>query len=134
MDTNNKSFSFHGDGGELFVIYLGNAFLAIITLGIHIFWGKVKVLKFLYRNTEFMGERFEYHGTGDERFIGFLKAVGIFILFGIVIGLVYAGLMYVVGAEIASILLTILVYIAVIAAIPYIMAGRERYRFDVWPL
>ncbi|MBN2041724.1 MAG: DUF898 domain-containing protein [Spirochaetes bacterium] len=130
MTSNASKFSFHGDGGELFIIYLGNALLAVITLGIHVFWGKVKVLKFLYRNTEFMGERFEYHGTGDERFIGFLKAAGIFILFGIAMGVVYAGLMFAAGPGIAAILLIILFYAVVLAAIPYVIIGSERYRLS----
>jgi uncharacterized membrane protein YjgN (DUF898 family) len=68
---------FHGKGGELFLIWLSNAVLTALTLGIYFAWGKVRLYKFFYSNTEFAGSRFRFTGNGKEIFIGTLKAVGI---------------------------------------------------------
>src|SRR3974377_559745 len=68
-----RQLFFHGSGGSLFGIHLVNTFLTIITLGIYYFWAKVRVRRYLLSESEFEGDRFAYHGTGQELFIGFLK-------------------------------------------------------------
>ncbi len=64
------ALSFHGKGGELFGIYLVNALLSIVTLNVYYFWGKTKLRRYLWSHTQFMGDRFEYLGTGKELFKG----------------------------------------------------------------
>ena len=70
----------HGTGGELFVIFIVNLLLKIVTLGIYHFWAKTRVRRYLWTQTGLDGERFEYTGSGGELLIGFLKAVGLYIL------------------------------------------------------
>lgn len=67
--------SFHGTSKDLFGIFIINILLGIVTLGIYKFWGKTKIRRYLYSQTELMGERFAYHGTGKELFIGWIKAI-----------------------------------------------------------
>ena len=80
--TDARRLSFHGSGGSLFGIHIVNILLTIITLGIYYFWGKVKVRNYMHSQTEFEGDRFAYHGTGKELFIGWLKAMGFLIVIG----------------------------------------------------
>jgi uncharacterized membrane protein YjgN (DUF898 family) len=68
-----------GRFGELFVLFIINILLGIITIGIYRFWGKTRIRKYIWSRTSFRGERFEYSGTGLELFLGFLIA---FVIFG----------------------------------------------------
>lgn len=52
-------------------------FLTVCTLGIYSFWGRVAITKYLYGHTSFGDNSFEYHATGKELFIGFLKGMAI---------------------------------------------------------
>jgi uncharacterized membrane protein YjgN (DUF898 family) len=67
--------TYEGRLGQLYLIWLTNFFLTILTLGIYRFWGKVRIRKYLLRNVSLLGDRFEYTGRGKELFIGFLKAL-----------------------------------------------------------
>ncbi|HKK13646.1 MAG TPA: YjgN family protein [Gammaproteobacteria bacterium] len=69
----------HGSGGELFVIFLVNIALKVVTLGIYHFWAKTRIRRYLWTQAGFDGERFEYTGLGGELFFGFLKAMGVLI-------------------------------------------------------
>jgi len=64
--------------GELYVLFIINLLLGIITLGIYRFWGKTRIRKYVWSHMSFRGERFEYSGTGRELFLGFLIALAIF--------------------------------------------------------
>jgi len=79
-----RKLNFHGNGFDLFSIFIVNALLIIVTLGVYYFWGKVKIKRYLYSQLEFDGDRFTFHGKGKELFIGGI--IGIFIL-GLTIGL-----------------------------------------------
>lgn len=63
--------------GELYVLFIKNLLLGIITLGIYRFWGKTRIRKYIWSHVSFRGERFEYAGTGRELFLGFLVALAI---------------------------------------------------------
>ncbi|HEX7034327.1 MAG TPA: YjgN family protein [Pseudomonadales bacterium] len=82
----------HGRGGELFVLFIVNVVLKILTLGVYHFWGKTRVRRYLWTQTSFDGERLEYTGTGLELFVGFLKAIvvlaGVILAFAILASLV----------------------------------------------
>lgn len=69
----------NGHFGELFVLFIINILLGIVTLGIYRFWGKTRIRKYIWSRASFRGERFEYSGTGMELFVGFLFA---FLIFG----------------------------------------------------
>ncbi|MCB1190523.1 MAG: DUF898 domain-containing protein [Leptospiraceae bacterium] len=121
---------FYGSGGDLFGIFIVNLLLSIVTLGIYSFWGTVKITKYIYENTELLENRFDYHGTGMERFVGFLKAILLFAVgFGIFIGLSWI-LSQFLSVDIVNIILGILVYVAILSFLPIIIIGKERYRLS----
>ena len=63
--------------GELYVLFIINLLLGIVTLGIYRFWGKTRIRKYVWSHVSFRNERFEYAGTGRELFLGFLVALAI---------------------------------------------------------
>lgn len=81
---------YDGRLGELYAIWLRNLVLTLLTLGIYRFWAKTRMRRYLWSHMRFMGDRFEYTGTGGEKFRGFLLAV----LLLIAIGLVNAAISY----------------------------------------
>ncbi|NCN09298.1 MAG: DUF898 domain-containing protein [Leptospira sp.] len=123
----NQRIGYHGAGGELFVLYLKNIFLTIITLGIYSFWAKTNIQKYLATKVEWQAERLSFHGTGKERFIGFLKAaaliVGIYII-NMILGFILG---FIVGSEVAGIISAVLILVFFIAVIPFILVGKRRY-------
>lgn len=76
-----EALHFTGRGSEYFKIWIVNVLLTIITLGIYYPWAKVRNRRYFYANTKLADRNFEYHATGKQLFIGFLIAVGIFIIF-----------------------------------------------------
>lgn len=76
--TPTVSFLFHGFGSTLFGMQLVNLCLTILTIGLYHFWAKAKIRRYLFSQMAFAGDRFAYHGTGKELYIGFLKAMLIF--------------------------------------------------------
>lgn len=85
----------HGRGGELFVIFIINVLLKLVTLGVYHFWAKTRVRRYLWTQTSADGEHLEYTGTGLELLLGFLKVVGLFVLLGIGVALVAMNLPFV---------------------------------------
>lgn len=75
---------FHGQGPELFGVWAINSLLTVLTAGIYYFWGKVRVRRYIWSHAEFGGDRFAFHGTPLELFVGWLKASPI--LLGIIWG------------------------------------------------
>ena len=83
-ELKNYKLSFNGQGKTYFGIVIINWLLTIITLGIYYPWAKAKNLQYIYGATALNNDRFAFHGTGREMFIGFIKAVVIVgILYGI---------------------------------------------------
>ena len=78
--SESRLLAFHGAGRDLFSIWIVCAFLTLATLGVYYFWAKTRVRHYLYGQTEIEGDRFAYHGTGEELFVGFAKAVVFFII------------------------------------------------------
>lgn len=125
---------FHGKGGDLFLLWLANSALTILTLGIYFAWGKARVYRFFYGNTEFAGSRFRFTGNGKEIFIGTLKAIGlILLLYGIFFGGAYlAARMKMVAFQLAAGLIyfaaiLFLSQFAIYATMAY-RASRARFR------
>src|SRR5215470_15846849 len=75
--------TFQGDGPVLFGLYVQNILLSIVTLGIYWFWGKVRIRQYLYGQVALEGGTFSYLGQGKELFIGWLKAIGLFLVGGV---------------------------------------------------
>lgn len=70
-----KRFVFHGQRRTLAWMVFKYALLTLFTLGIYRFWAKTHLRRYLWSATEFDGDRFEWHGTVKELFIGFLIAL-----------------------------------------------------------
>ncbi len=115
-------FSFKGHGSEYFGIVIVNLLLTIITLGLYYPWAKARQLQYLYGATEFTGSRFEFHGTGQEMFKGFVKAILIVtILVGSFVGFTYLKMP----------ILAMLVYLGgIVFLIPLAIHGSYRYRMS----
>ncbi len=126
-DSSLHRLSFHGRGGALFGIWIVTIFLSLVTLGVYYFWGKVKVRRFLFGQTEFDGDRFEYHGTGRELFMGFLKALLVFFmplfLLNSVPRLLDAG-------PVIRTITTGVAYAIIMVFVPVAMVGARRYRLS----
>jgi len=122
-----RQLSFYGSGGSLFGIHLVNTFLTIITLGIYYFWAKVRVRRYLLSESEFEGDRFAYHGTGQELLIGFLKMLVFFALPMFLLGILRVFLVRMHGLRAVIGFVT---YIAILILIPYAIVGARRYRLS----
>ena len=70
--TGPDGVTFDGRGGELFVVYIVNIFLTLVTLGIYRFWGKTRIRQYVWSHLRYKGDAFEYTGKGLELFLGFL--------------------------------------------------------------
>ncbi len=114
-----NKIQYDGTTGEIFRIWLMNFFLKIITLGIHSFWGKTNLRRYVYGLFSLDGDRFEYTGTGGELFKGFLKILPILvILFGPIV---------LFGETHPAVLL---LYIPMIYLFGVAIYGAMRYRFS----
>ncbi len=127
IQENKKTFSFHGEGGTLLGMHFVNLFLAIVTLGIYFFWGRVKIRKYIWGQIEFEGDRLSYHGTGKETFLGWLKAALFF-------GIPYYFLRYgprLMGLGLFEIIVGgVLSTLFIVVFIPMATVGSRRYRLS----
>jgi hypothetical protein len=73
--TTNSTAKNHLTGTEVFWLALKTGLLTVVTLGIYRFWAKTRMRQLFWAGTELDGDRFEYTGTGLEKFKGFLIAV-----------------------------------------------------------
>jgi len=75
---------------------LRNGLLNIITLTLYRFWGKTEVRRRLWSTTYLNDEAFEYTGRGVELFVGFLLALLVLVLPGLllVFGVQFLGPMF----------------------------------------
>ncbi|BDA80474.1 membrane protein [Leptospira kobayashii] len=122
----NKRFIYHATGGAFLLVFLKNAFLTVITFGIYGFWARTNVQKFVAENLEWAGERFTFHGTGKERFIGFLKAA--VILVGAVIVIQIIGkILGSINLALASIVTAILTLGLFLTIVPFVIVGSRKY-------
>lgn len=77
-DASVRRLYFYGAGGTLFGIHVVNVLLTLLTLGVYHFWARARVRRYLWGQTELLGDRFAYHGTGPEVARGWLRALLIF--------------------------------------------------------
>ncbi|MDH5682036.1 MAG: YjgN family protein [Spirochaetota bacterium] len=123
--TEQTPFRFDGSGKELFGVYIVNLILTLATAGIYFFWAKTNIRRYLYQHVEFMKDRFDYHGTGLELFIAFLKLLPILVIFfGLLPYLYFANF----SPEIANLFYILTIYAFLFVAYPFIAIGSYRYR------
>jgi uncharacterized membrane protein YjgN (DUF898 family) len=70
---------FFGDAGYFWRLLARGAVLLMFTLGVYRFWLTTDIRRFLWSNTELLGETFEYTGTAVELLLGFLIAIVILV-------------------------------------------------------
>lgn len=137
MPESSQRLEYHGTGGTLLGISIVNLLLTILTLGIYSFWARTKVRRYLYSQTELAGDRFGYHGTAMELLRGWLRAIGVLLL----VGIVFSGLFALViprspdaepsGTQALMSLAVMLLYLGTIVALVAIAVnGARRYRFS----
>lgn len=76
----NVRFEFSGSGSEYFRIWAVNLLLTLLTLGVYSAWAKVRREQYFYRNTQFAGTSFDYHGKPIPILVGRILAFGLIIL------------------------------------------------------
>lgn len=120
--AHDKRFQFHGSVGALFKLFIINALLTLVTLGIYYPWARAAMLQYFYRETELEGSPFQFHGTGKEMFFGMLKSLGIFIVLGAVAAFL--------GYSVHPIAGGLFLYLVLIALIPLAIVGSLKYRYS----
>ena len=117
------NLDFKGKGDSFFKIVIVNWLLTIVTLGIYYPWAKAKTLQFIFGQTTLNEDPFKFHGTGNEMFKGFIKAILLFVCFLAIAGaIVYFFELPILG------LLSF--YLGVIAILPLAIHGSYRYRMS----
>jgi uncharacterized membrane protein YjgN (DUF898 family) len=118
---------FNGTGGTLFGIHIVNMFLTLATLPIYYFWAKTRVRQYIWSQTQIERDPFEYHGTGMELLLGWLKAVLVFFLPLVLLTVVRDVLeVHPVLKGVAGVMIPVIVVIFV----PVAMVGARRYRLS----
>ncbi|APZ53278.1 DUF898 family protein [Salipiger abyssi] len=90
-DGNYAHGDYTGDGKALFWLALRTGLLTLLTLGIYRFWAKTRIRRYIWSSSRLDGSRFEYTGTGLEKFLGFLMAV---VFLAVYLGLIQIVLFY----------------------------------------
>ncbi|MFW2589072.1 YjgN family protein [Sagittula sp. SSi028] len=75
MQDHNINIDYTGAKGPLFGLTLKTGLLTVVTLGLYRFWQKTRIRRYIWASVDAGGDRFEYTGTGLEKFLGFLVAV-----------------------------------------------------------
>ena len=117
---------FHGTTATLYRVYFVNLLLTILTLGIYGPWARVKIRQYCYGQTELEGDRFAFHGTGEELLIGWLKLAPFVALF---FGARIAKDAYWEG-PIAEATFLAIFYGGLLLLMPIAIAGSWRYRLS----
>ncbi len=118
---------FLGDPGFFWRLLVRGAVLLMVTLGIYRFWLTTDIRRFLWSNTELLGETFEYTGTARELLLGFLIAIAILVPLNAVVFLIALGLGDMTGFALSFVLLAVLGQYAVYRARRYRLT-RTIYR------
>ena len=118
---------FSGSGATLFGIHVVNVLLTLLTLGVYYFWGKIRVRRYLMNQTELLGDRFAFHGTGQELLRGWLKAA---LVFGIPLLLLGTLPPFLDAGPGVQSLAALALYGLVQVFIPVAMVGARRYRLS----
>lgn len=113
LNENLHQVRFHGKGGEYFAIWLVNALLTIVTLGIYSAWATVRRRRYFLGNTEINGDRFDYHAKPVQILKGRLLVIAGIIVF------------YILAAILPQ--LALLIALAFLALLPWVVIRSWRY-------
>lgn len=120
-----NKLNFNGQGSTYFGIFIINRLLSVITLGIYYFWAKIKEKKYLYNQTEFNGDNFDYHATGLELLFAWLKVV---VFAAVVIGIQYLEILY--PGNITKIVSGVTIYLIILILTPIALILTQRFRYS----
>jgi uncharacterized membrane protein YjgN (DUF898 family) len=115
-------FHFEKRNGPLFKLFLKNLLLTVVTFGVYFFWGRVAITKYIYNHLSFGKRSFDYHATGKEQFIGFLKGIGIL---GSIAAIFF--LLTKLSAILAMLLPPIIFVAAAFFLTPFVLIGKWRF-------
>jgi uncharacterized membrane protein YjgN (DUF898 family) len=79
-----RAIAYDGRFGALARIIVSNALLSLVTLGLYRFWAKTRLRRYLWSHVAVDGERLEYTGRAMELLLGFLVAMIVLLLLGLV--------------------------------------------------
>jgi uncharacterized membrane protein YjgN (DUF898 family) len=111
-------------------MFIVNAILTVLTLGIYHFWAKANIRRYVYSKTELDGAPFAFHGTGKEMFLGWLQFVGIAFGFGIACSVVGAVFRFAMGPLPGMMATMIFFYMGLFLVMPYAIASAQQYRLS----
>ncbi|TDI58952.1 MAG: DUF898 domain-containing protein [Alphaproteobacteria bacterium] len=121
--------TFDGQGRELFVVYLVNILLTIVTFGLYRFWGKTRIRQYVWSHLRYKGDAFEYTGTGLELFLGF-----VIVFFAVILPLIGVGIWVQLLLQQGDITLVIviggLLYLVFFCLFPIAIFRAYRYRLS----
>ncbi len=123
------AFSFEGNWKEFAPIALTNTALTFVTLGFYRFWATTRERKYLWGQTRFIDDNFEWSGRGIELFFGFVIALALFGIPLLVVQFVLQGLVFQNRAGLAG-LLIFLIYIFWFWLAGFAMFRGLRYRLS----
>ena len=128
---------YDGRISELYGIFIPNLLLTIITFGIYRFWAITRLRRYMWAHMRFQEDRFEYTGTGGELFLGFILALTILIVLGMVTAALAFGMVTAASAFglrlIAAplVVLLVLVFYAMIFVLAFAaIFSAQRYRLN----
>ncbi|MCP4047555.1 MAG: DUF898 domain-containing protein [Gammaproteobacteria bacterium] len=107
---------FVGNAGEFFRIWIVNMLLSLLTLGIWSAWATVRNRRYLYGNSEFAGNRLDFHGNPWAILRGRILAVVLF-------------LGYAVGGDFYYAIPVVAVFLLIIL-FPWMLTSALRFRLS----
>lgn len=123
---------YDGNSPSLLRLALVTSLFTILTAGVYRFWAKTRIRKYIWSSTAADGDRFEYTGTGLEKFLGFLVAITFLAVYlGLVqMALFFFGLNLFIQPQTEQQLLaqTAAIYISFLAVVPFIYFAQYRAR------
>jgi uncharacterized membrane protein YjgN (DUF898 family) len=107
---------FVGNAGEFFRIWIVNMLLSLLTLGIWSAWATVRNRRYLYGNSEFAGNRLDFHGNPWAILRGRILAVVLFLGYAVGGDFYYA-------IPVAAVFLLIMLF-------PWMLTSALRFRLS----
>jgi uncharacterized membrane protein YjgN (DUF898 family) len=118
-----KKINFTGTGATFIGIWALNLVLTIVTLGLYYPWAKEKMRKYLWNETSFENNRFQFHGTGKEMFKGFIKVyLFVVVLYGLII------MSQLTENPMLMVSVVLIAYLLIIILLPFAIFGAWKYR------
>lgn len=123
-----SKFEFRGKGWDLFRLFIQNFLFTGLTLGVYYFWASVRIMRFYHRNVHVRDRHFDFHATGLERFVGFLKGAGVLALwFATVAGLVFFLTYFKQSKNLSIGIIYAYVYLTMFLALPFLTFAARRF-------